>query len=400
MRTAVLLLVATLGAVASGPGQGTPLNQAWQLATGGRQQEAVSLLRRLIEKEPRNSGARMLLGSLLTEQRQPEAVTQLKVAIGLLPRSAEAENALAEAYLALGDANSAQPALEKAVALEPANGIAQLNLGRLLLEKGQSPAARKHLTIAATSLKKGDDAAEAHYLLAKIATAQDDPANAVVHLQQAVDLTPKFAQAWSDLGAARQLQQDDAAALKAYERAVALNPNDAIAQYRFGSELLHEGDSHQAVEHLAAAYRLNPDDQSTLNALQTALRREGRSTEADQIRQKLADLLRSRDQKNQNVLEAVKLNNKGAALEKEGNLADAAQQYKEALALDPEHNGIRVNYAIALLRQGLWTEGLNQLHEASQREPDNLKIKTALNDALAQAPPGTVPTWKDQLTGK
>ena len=371
------------------------LDHAWQLVGEGRYDDAISVLRQLIARDPRDGKARLLIGSLLTERKDSGAIDQLNAAVRLMPKSAEAENALGEGFLALGDRRSAKPAFERAIKLEPRYGIAQLNLGRLLLEDGQAAAAGEHLGIAAKSLQQNDEAAEAYYLLGKIASERDDAAAAATELQHAVEANPKLAPAWSDLGAARQLLQNDRDALDAFERAVALNPSDSVARYRLGSELLRINKPHEAIEHLEAAYRLNPGDQSTLNALQAALRRDARSAEADEVRQKLSELLHSRDEKNQAALEAIKLNNQGAALEKAGDLKGAGERYKAALALYPEHNGIRVNYAVALLRQGQWTEGLKQLHEASKRDPANAQIQLALKDALSQAPPGTIPAWND-----
>jgi predicted Zn-dependent protease len=57
---------------------------------------------------------------------------------------------------------------------------------------------------------------------------------------------------------------------------------------------------------------------------------------------------------------------------------------------------MRVNYAIALLRLGQWTEGLNQLHEALKMDPHNAKLQAAMRDALSQAPAALVPDWHDE----
>ncbi len=97
----------------------------------------------------------------------------------------------------------------------------------------------------------------------------------------------------------------------------------------------------------------------------------------------------------QNALTAVRLNNDGAALEKSGNVAGAIEKYREAVKLDPEHVGIRANYAVALLKTGAWTEGLTQLHEALRRDPGNSQLQVAFQDALKQAPPKTIPKWTD-----
>jgi protein O-GlcNAc transferase len=226
-------------------------------------------------------------------------------------------------------------------------------------------------------------------------SAQNDEQKAAAQLEEAVGLRPDFPEAWSDLGEARKALLDDTGAIAAFQRSVELDSNNPIAQYRLGAAYLRQDKAHLAVEHLEAAYRLNPTDQSTLNSLQAALRQDGRTEEAASIKKELAQLLRNKDRANQNALKGVKLNNEGAALEKSGDLRAALEKYREASSLYPEHVGIRVNYAIALLRVGQWTDGLTQLHEALQRDPGNEKIRAALKDALSQAPPGSVPVWKD-----
>jgi len=140
------------------------------------------------------------------------------------------------------------------------------------------------------------------------------------------------------------------------------------------------------VEHFQEAARLSPSDQATLNGLQRALREDGQEQQADEVKKKLAELLRAKDKSDQNSLIAIRLNNEGAALEKAGRLPEAVEKYRQALALDPEHNGVRVNLAVALLRLGQWKEGLALLREAVKREPSNAVLKAALDDALTQAP--------------
>jgi tetratricopeptide (TPR) repeat protein len=372
-----------------------PLERAWQLAANGQQQEAVRVLRELIETNPQNADARLLLGSLLMEEGQrEESISQLAAAVRLRPRSVEAENALGEAYNKFGDTAAARTAFEKAVALNPDYAVAQLNFGQALLAAGESAAAAAHLDRAIHLFGRADDAADAHYLRGKVYTAQGAPQEAATQLEQAVSLRPKFAEAWSDLGQARRTLLDDAGALAAFERAVDSNPEDAVAQYRLGAEYLRQNKPHLAVEHLRQAYQLNATDQSTLNALQIALRQDGNPEEANRLKQKLAELLREKARANQNHLTAIKVNNEGADLEKSGDLKGALAKYREASHLHPEHVGIRVNYAVALLRLGQWTDGLNELHEALLLDPNNAQIKASLREALAQAPPNAIPKWK------
>jgi tetratricopeptide (TPR) repeat protein len=132
-----------------------------------------------------------------------------------------------------------------------------------------------------------------------------------------------------------------------------------------------------------------------LNALQRAARQDGKLEEAEQVKQKLAEVLIKLNESTQNELNATELNNEGARLERAGSLPGALEKYRAAVKLFPPSVPMRVNYAALLLRLGHWTDGLNELHGALQMDPFNEKIKAALQTALTQAPPGTIPHWEE-----
>ncbi len=379
-------------------GQQSKLEQAWGLAANGQRVEAIHVLQSLVVTEPRNTDARLLLGSLLMEEGDKVAsLEQLETAVKQRPRSEEAQNALGEAYNKFGETAAAKSAFENAVAIKPDYEVAQFNLGQVLVLQGDLSGAAKHLDRAIALPGQTDDVADAHYLRAKVYSAQNQPRAAATQLETAVRMRPDFAQAWSDLGQIRKQILDDSGALTAFEHAVATNPKDAVAQYRLGAEYLHQDKTQLAIEHLRQAYELNPSDQSTLNALQMALRQSGDIQGADRLKQQLAELLRDRDRNNQNKLKAVQINNQGAALEKAGDLTGALAKYRDATQLDPGHVGILTNYGVALLRTGKWTEGLNVLHQALQLDPHNEPLRATLKDALSQAPEGALPSWKDEV---
>lgn len=371
-----------------------PLDRAWQLAGSGHRTEAMQLLEQLIRTDGKNADARLLLGSLLMEDgKQTESIAQLKAAVQLRPESEVAQNALGEAYLHFGETKAARTAFERAVALKPDYGIAQSNLGQTLLLTSDAPGAAKHLDRAIALLGRSDDAADAYYLRAKAYSVASDARHAAQELEQAVTIRPQFAEAWSDLGQARKMLLNDDGALSAFEHAVAADPRDSVAQYRLGSEYLRERKAALAVQHLETANQLNPEDQSTLNSLQMALRENGDATAADRIKHQLAELLRRRDQITQNKLAAIRVNNEGAALEKSGDLRAALEKYRAASQLDPQHTGIRINFGVALLRLGQWSEGLEQLHTAFLQNPKDDHLRAAIKDALSQVPPALMPAW-------
>jgi tetratricopeptide (TPR) repeat protein len=379
-------------------GQQSQLEQAWRLAGNGQRGEAIRVLQSLIVTEPRNTDARLLLGSLLMEEGDKQSsLAQLKTAVDQRPHSEVAQNALGEAYNKFGETAAAKTAFEHAVAIKPDYGIGQLNLGEVLATQEDLMGAARHLDRAIALLGQTDDAADAHYFRARIDSAQNHPRAAATQLEAAVRVRPGFADAWSDLGQVRTQLLDDSGAIAAFEHAVATNPNDAVAQYRLGAEYLRQGKTQPAIEHLHQANGLNPSDQSTLNALQMALRQGGDLDGANRVKQQLAQLLRDRDRNNQNKLKAVQINNEGSALEKSGDLRGALAKYRDAAELDPNHAGIRTNYGVALLRTGKWSEGLEELHQALLLDPHNEPIRAALRDALSQAPAGTLPVWKDEV---
>ena len=323
----------------------------------------------------------------MEQGERAESIAQLSEAVRLRPQSAEAGNALGEAFKTFDDPKAARQAFEKAVALDPAFAPARVNLGLILVDAGEFGASAEHLDRAIRILGHTPDAALPHYLRAKVYTEQNAVDKAAAQLQEAVSLRPDFAEAWSDLGQARKTLLDDAGSLAAFARAVELSPDDAVAQYWLGAEYLRMAKIPEAIEHLQEAAKLNSDDQSALYSLQLALREDGQLEPARQVKEKLAELLRKRDKASERALAAVQINNQGAELEKAGDLRGALQKYRAALELNAEHVGIRTNLAAALLRSGQWSQGIAELRESLRRDPGNTALQKALDDALGQAKP-------------
>jgi protein O-GlcNAc transferase len=369
--------------------QRKPVEDAWDLLAAGKREQAILVLRGIIKLNARDGDARLLLGSVLAEAgNRAESIPQLEEGVRLLPNSPEAHHALGEALHNFGEIKAARAEFEKAVKLDPGFAQAQADLGSGLFDAGEFRAAAEHLDRAIEILGNSPDSAYPRYLRAKVYTDRNEVEKAAAALNEAVSLRPDFAEAWSDLGQARKAIFDDAGALAAFERAVALSPDDAVAQTRLGSEYLHLAKAHEAVPHLRQAVRLNPENQTALYGLQSALREDGHLEEAREAKQRLAELLQ-RKHSNQNALQAVQLNNEGAALEKAGDLPAALEKYRAALSLDPDHIGIRTNFGIALLRLGEWNQGIAELQDAVRRDPENTVLKSALRDAISKTPPGT-----------
>jgi tetratricopeptide (TPR) repeat protein len=367
--------------------QRKPVEDAWDLLMKKQRPEAIRLLREIIKNNPSDADARLLLGSVLQEEgNRTESLAQLTEAVRLRPDSAAAQNALGEAFHSFGDNQSAREPFIRAVALDPNLADARVNLGLILVDAGEFDAAAVQLDSALEMLGRKPDAAYPHYLRAKVCSARSEVAKAANHLSEAVSLRPDFSEAWSDLGEARSTLGNDTGALTALQRAVSLAPDDAVSRTRLGAKYLELGKAHEGVVHLREAVRLEPHNQSALYNLQRALREDGQQEEAQAVKTRLAELLVEKDRAAQALLAAIQVNNQGAEMEKLGNLTGALEKYRAARSLVPEHTGIRVNFAVALLRLGRWKEGLAELGDVVRREPGNPMWQAALDDALWQAP--------------
>jgi len=382
MRRCLIVLAIACASLAQQP----EIETAWRLVAQGKRGEAVSLLRGLIKKYPQNADARLLLGSLLMEaNEQSESIAQLSEAVRLRPKSAEAHNALGEAYNSFGQMKSARQEFERAVELDGRHAQAHVNLAAVLLSEGDTQSAVPHLDQAIRLFGQKPEAGYPHYLRAKVYSEGRDFSKAAAELDQALARKPDLAEAWSDLGEARKNLSDDVGALAAFRKAVELSPDDAVAETRLGSALLDSGNAHDAVPYLERAAQIDPKEQSALNALQRALRQDGQAERADAVKRQLTQLLRARDQADQNLVTAIELNNRGAELEQNGDVSGALEKYRAAAKLRPDHVGIQINLAVALLKLGHWNEGISEMRDALRRDPENRQLQKALDDALSQA---------------
>jgi Flp pilus assembly protein TadD len=389
---AFLTAVALVALAFGGDAESAKVQAARRLLAQGKTELAGRTLTEAIQDNPGDGPAYLLLGEMMNDNnRSSDAIEPLSEAVRLLPDSAEAHNALGEALSNLNSLGAAQAEFEKALQLSPNMPLAHLNLGMVLAQTEDLARAAEHLDFAIAKLGATPDGARAHYLRAKVYTDLSQVERASVELHLAVKIAPDFAEAWSDLGEARKTLLDDTGALSAFERAVVLSPSDPVALTRLGNELYHQGKNKRAILELEKADHINPKDQTTLNGLQAALRADGQTARANQIKARLVAVLRERDQKMQNQLSAVRLSDEGAKLEKVGDLKGALDKYRQGLQLDPEDVGIRVNLAITLLRLEQWKEGLSELAESMRRRPGDPELKAAWDAALRQAPPGSRP---------
>lgn len=390
-----VLLIALSSAIA----QDAALEHARRLFAAGSYEQAAQVLGDSLRKQPGNSDAHLLLAQIYTlEDRRSDAIREFTTTLELTPQSAIAYNALGTALNRFAEFEQARKAFEQSIAIDPQVAQTHINLAMSLAQAGESAAATDQLQAAIRLAPSAPSAATAHYFLAKIYGDQE-PSRALDELNTAVKIAPHNLEAWLALGQLRQSVDDEPGTLEAFTHAVVVDPRDGEAQYELGSEYLAQGKSSMAVQHLRLARKLmSHPTLALLYKLDRALRAQGLTVEAEKIRAEAKAMLAQDTRENQQFVESQLRENEGVELEKQGQSEKALQKYRAALELNPDQQGFRLNYALALCRLNRWQEGIAELKEILSNDPGNIEARRSLyiaedkaRQTAAHAPPTAKP---------
>jgi len=359
------------------------IERARQLLQAGSTDQAIVLLRHVLERDPGNADAHLLLGTALASvPLEAEALQELRQAVALRPSDARAYYTLGTALARFDVFKGAREAFEKSLVLEPDLPEAHVGLGLILAQQQDLDSARDHFKLALKVQGSAASAARTRYLLAKVFTAQHQYTQARRELEAAIKLRPKDAQAYLALGLVSKDLNDEAGALAAFEQGERLSPDDPEAQYQLGSALLRDNQAGVAVRHLQKAADARPDDRSVLSQLCRALYRAGRKGEADGCEQKMAVIARTEAAADSRMIDAANANNQGVELESNGDLLGALQKYRVAVELYPDQIEFERNLGLVFCRLGQWEEGITQLRKVLKQHPGDVEATRALYIAL------------------
>jgi len=149
-----------------------------------------------------------------------EASLELRNAIRIDPRYADAHYLLARSYLQMGFVNQAVQELSSTVDLAPQNWKAQIDLGNLLFSIRDYERASNKAQLVLSSQPQN---ADAHALLAKVAAVQGHLDQALIEMKESVKLAPT-ASNYIDLGALESKAQAPSNAEESIKKAISLDP--------------------------------------------------------------------------------------------------------------------------------------------------------------------------------
>ena len=281
--------------------------------------------------------------SALSRSDLNTALADFEKVVHLAPQAEQGHSALGAVLVRLGRTREGIRELEKALAIQPSDGSAQMNLALAYEQSGEGAKALpffEKVEAAARAEKRVLPA----YVLASyaraLASTQQFPA-AVTRMKEAIASDPQNAELHDELGSLYAQHQDWPDAAQAFRAAIQLNPDFAIAHLHLGIALQSAGQS-GALDELTKASQFAP----------------------------------------QNAVIALQL---GQALAKASQDQKAIPVLRHALELDPGLTAAAYQLALALQRTNALEDAIPLLQEASAADPKNAEILTNLGMALCQA---------------
>ncbi len=279
--------------------------------------------------------------------------------------------------------------MQQLVTSQTSQGAAYGELGQVYLAYGFNNAAADCFRNASI-LIIGE--ARWPYLLGIAEQAAGRLDSAAAAFEQALDLAPDAGAGYVHLGEIRLLQGRPEEAETVLRKALQ-TPAGAAAQSLLGQAALARRDFKAAAEHLEAALAAVPEANRLHYPLALAYRGLGDRAKAEQHLalagqvglkppdpwlDALADL---------RVGERVAVM-RGRVAAQAGRYADAAQEFRRALAAQPDSVEARVNLGSVLALCGDRTGAAEQLREALKRDPANVTAHFNLGSLLADNAPG------------
>ena len=315
-RIAVSLLVVLGAATANAQKQDRDaLSAARALVQQGRNDEAISLLKRAAASHPELKGVNHELGvAYYREQEYLEAANYLEQAWHENANDRDAAQLLGLSYYFSGRPLEAIPALERVHAwrpdanidavyilgvcyamakrnaearamfgqlygVSPESAAAHLLLGRVLLRQGFDPVALSEVALA---IEISPRLPLAHLSLGEIYVYQGNYAQALQEFEAELELNPACAQALTHLGDLYWRLNRDEDSERVLGRSVSLDSSDPAPYVVLGKVLLREGRPALAEENLDHAILLDPGSYTAHYFLGQLYRDQGRSEAAQQ----------------------------------------------------------------------------------------------------------------------
>jgi TolB-like protein/Flp pilus assembly protein TadD len=331
-------------------------------------EHALEILRALAGERPNSAPVQAALGRAslamfdFTRDRAwaDRAIASADAARSLDPALPEVDVTVGETLLATGKAKEAAQAFRRALAANADDFQALLGLGRAG-DSARDDAAAEAAFRKAIELQPSSFAAYNQF--GAFFAARGRWKEAAEMFRKAASLAPDSYRAFSNLGGVSTMSCDFPAALEAYGKALALRPDNPIAASNLGVTQLWMGRYAEALASLELAARYAPNDYLVRANLGDAYRAV-RGKEAKAIESYMRSIVLAREQLRLNSRDAIAHSYAATGLAKTNHAAEAAEEMKQALDLDPKEPSILLDAAVVAALAGRTAEAIGSLRKA------------------------------------
>jgi tetratricopeptide (TPR) repeat protein len=331
--------------------------------------EAEEEFRTAVKIDPHFAPGALKLSQVLISEGKPQAaVACLEDAVKQAsPDQAEpVQAALGVAYAENGEMERALATLKNLVASQPDSADAHFNLGLIYARMGQSPDEQTAVTEFGEALRLDSNMDPARFALGQVLMSLQKYGDAASVLLEYARRQPKNAQGFYTLGLAYQGLKKSDAAVRALQHAAGLDPRDAAIRFNLGMLLASSGKTDAAIQQLEAAERINPSDLETHSALALMFEKAGDKERAGAEKAKVHALKSSSDRE----AAIAKFYEQANQYLSSGNVKAAADNYRNALQLNPRDPKLRYNLSLALDKLGDVTSERKELERTVELDPN------------------------------
>jgi len=326
---------------------------AFMILHGGNMVRAVEEYRTVLAYDVENLEAHLQLGIIYGSQGMTaEAVAEFEWVVRLDPQNQRAWQWLGQLNTRRGRFSDAERAYQSALNINPADGDVHAELGSLYEIQRRDDAA---ITLDPGHL-------EAHSRLAALYLKYNQPAKAILQLQEVLAYHPQDATLHQQLGELYMAQNQLERALHHFEQTVALDPTSAEMHNRLGQLYLKKDYTALSIQEYQNALALDPYNPGFHEDLGMAYYLGGQRDLAINELKKAA-ILNSRNVEYPKAL--------GIICEAEGRLEEAVQYLKRTLELAPRDADAHGLLGRIYCQQKMFNLAVLEFQKALEYNPEN-----------------------------
>lgn len=307
--------------------------------------QAIQNYEKVLQLKPQQEKVLYNLSLLYSDNKQSDkAIEVLKKAIQIDPNYAKAHQRLGILYAETGNGEKAGDHYSEAS--KGGMNIPSLSEATAAFKAGNY---QKALDKANEAIKNSDQAA-GHYVKGLALSRLDRSEEAITSLKKATQKDPDYQSAWTELGIIQYNLEKFQDASQSFSKTLQIDSEDAEINGFYGRSLVSSNQHGKAIDPLKKALEAYPSNGELHFYLAEALKKEGRSNDADHHFAKAKS--NGYEGLTSGNSEKTKFYNAGILAYRAENYREAIQQFKKAIQEDPKVAKYHYNLGLTYTKDG------------------------------------------------